>query len=91
MTTPTLIETIHDLENHEHTICISNSEQHIHNDDIDCEGFHKQITFFSFEFSSHNNIISKYLYSTTFIDKPQRIQEVYHSKKSSRAPPYFTV
>jgi len=88
---PTLIETIHDLENHQHTICISAYEHHLHKESLDCEEFHKQIIFFSFEFSSDTDIITKHFYTTTFIDKPQNIKEVYHSKKSSRAPPYFAV
>ncbi|MGB0880021.1 MAG: hypothetical protein ACPGTO_05595 [Polaribacter sp.] len=91
MTTPTLVEVIHDLENHEHTVCMSDSEHHLHKKSLDCKEFHKQITFFSYEFSSGIDAIPTHFYTTIFIDKPQILKEVYHSKKSSRAPPYFTV
>ncbi len=88
---PTSIEIIHDLEDHEHIVCTSSLENHIHKQDLDCNEFHKQITFFSFDFNSGLDVIPKHYYSSIFIDEPQIYKEVFHSKKSSRAPPYFTV
>lgn len=33
---PLAINSLHDLMNHEHTVCSSKVEQHIHEKDIDC-------------------------------------------------------
>ncbi|AUC84521.1 hypothetical protein CW731_04045 [Polaribacter sp. ALD11] len=88
---PASIQIVHAFENHEHTICTSLVENHFHQDNAGCDEFHKQLTIFSVEFSSNFDVIPTHFYSTTFIDKPQRIKEVYHSKKSSRGPPFFTI
>lgn len=88
---PTSIQILHELENHEHSVCKAIGEYHIHKQEVDCDEFHKLLTPFSFDFPSNYDVIPQHFYTTTFIDKPQHIQGVYHSKKSSRAPPYFTV
>ncbi len=85
--TPTSIQIIHELEKDEHTICKAIGERHIHELDNDCDEFHKQLTNFSVEFSSNNDVIPKQYYSSNIIDKPQVIKEIYLSKKSSRGPP----
>ena len=36
---PTSIEIIHDLENHEHIVCSSQNDHHIHIEDLDCNEF----------------------------------------------------
>lgn len=87
---PTSIEILHDLENHEHSVCTSTSEHHIHKQHLDCADFHKQLTIFSMDFTSNFDVIPTHFYTTIFIDKPQVITEVYHSKKHSRGPPNFT-
>lgn len=88
---PTSIEILHDLENHEHIICTSLSDQHIHKKSLDCDEFHKHITFFSFDFSSKLDVIPKHFYSLVFIEQPQIDKEIYQSIKTTRGPPDFTV
>ena len=88
---PTSIGILHDLENHEHTTCISINEQHIHKQSLDCDEFHKQLTVFSMDFTSNYDVIPTHYYTTVFIDEPQILKEIYHLKKSSRGPPNFTV
>jgi hypothetical protein len=88
---PTSIEILHDLENHEHTICTSANEHHIHKQSLDCEGFHKQITLFSFDFTSNLDVIPTHFYASIFIEKSQIFKEIYQSTKTTRGPPNFTV
>ena len=88
---PTSIQIMHELENHEHTVCNSINVQHIHELDNDCDEFHKQLTTYSMNFASNYDVIPEHFYATNFIDKPQLINEVYQTKKSSRGPPNFTV
>ena len=88
---PTVIEVLHDLQNHEHTVCISANEHHIHNKSLDCDGFHKQLTVFSKNFASNYDVIPQHFYTTFFVDESQTFKEIYQSIKTTRAPPYFTV
>lgn len=89
--TPISIQIVHEFQNHEHSICKAIGEQHIHQLDNDCDEYHKQLTSFSIDFTSNFDVIPTHFYTTIYIDKPQTIKEVYRSKKSSRAPPYFTI
>lgn len=88
---PASIEILHDLENHEHNVCTSVGEQHIHKQNINCGEFHKQLTVFSKEISANCNVIPKHFYKTSFVDKPQKYLDVYQLKKPPRGPPFFTV
>lgn len=87
---PASIEFSHSLENHEHTVCTSIGEHHIHKQNVDCDEFHKHLTVFSVEFSEYLDVIPQHFYTTFFINKPQVFKEIYFSKKSSRGPPTFT-
>lgn len=89
--TPTVIKILHDLENHVHTVCTSAVEHHIHKGGLNCAEFHKQITSFSFDFTSNLDVIPTHFYTSIFLDKPQKQKEFYHSIKTSRGPPNFTV
>ena len=40
---PASIEILHDLENHEHSVCNSVSEHHIHKQHLDCADLHKHV------------------------------------------------
>ncbi len=88
---PASIEILHDLENHEHTVCTSFGEQHIHKKDINCDEFHKQLTVFSQEIGSSYDVIPQHFYKTSFVDKPQKSLDVYQLKQPPRGPPFFTV
>lgn len=88
---PLSVQLFHELQNHEHNICTSSSEHHIHKEYIDCAEFYKQLSIFSINFASNYDVIFTHFYTTLFIDNPQIFKEVCHSKKSSRGPPYFTI
>lgn len=90
---PTSIEIVHDLQNHEHTVCTSASltDQHIHVDSLECDVFHKQITIFSVDFTTITDVIPQHYYTTIFTDESQTFKEIYHTKKTNRGPPNFTV
>lgn len=88
---PTSIEVFHELEKHEHTICISVGENHIHNQDIDCDDFHKQLTIFSVDFTANLDVIPKHFYTTISIDSSQTLKEIYQSIKTTRGSPFLTV
>ncbi|MCI2227973.1 hypothetical protein MC378_02255 [Polaribacter sp. MSW13] len=87
---PVSIEILHDLENHEHTVCTSIGEHHIHKQNVNCDEFHKHLTIFSMDFTSNFDVIPTHFYANTFIDKPQVFKEIYHDRKFSRGPPSFT-
>ncbi len=87
---PSSIEIMHGLENHEHTICTSIGEHHIHEQAVDCDEFHKQLTIFSIDFASNYDVIPTHYYTSIFIDKPQAFAAFYQSTKTTRGPPSFT-
>lgn len=39
---PTVVQLVHVFEKHEHTICVSESDQHFHQKDLDCVLCHLQ-------------------------------------------------
>jgi len=88
---PASMQMLHALENHDHVICTSVSEQHLHQENADCDDLHKQLTVFSVKITSHLDVIPSHFYSTTFINKAQRPEKVYYSKKTSRGPPIFII
>ena len=88
---PASIQIAHAFENHEHTICTSLSEHHLHQENADCDEFHKQLSIYSIEFTSNLDVIPSHFYSLVFNDEPQTTHEVYYSTKTSRGPPVFTI
>ncbi|QNM86165.1 hypothetical protein H9W90_03335 [Polaribacter pectinis] len=88
---PTSIQVMHELENHEHTICTSVGDQHIHAQDLDCDEIHKQLNVFSTNIASNYDVIPTHFYTSIFIDKPQVSKEIYQSIKTTRGPPNFTI
>ncbi|WP_459742267.1 hypothetical protein [Polaribacter sp. OB-PA-B3] len=87
---PASIQITHALENHDHVVCSSKVEQHIHQDSLNCDELHKQLIIFNFTFNSFE-LAETEIYKTDFLSKNIRLKEVTVSKKSSRAPPEFTI
>lgn len=88
---PIGIEFTHSFEKHEHIICNSIDNQHIHNQEIDCSFCH-----FHHNFSSTIVEYNFKLNRATIIDeKPlssvQQNYKVFLYFNSSRGPPYFIV
>ena len=91
MMLPATIQLVHLLENHQHEVCISKTEEHFHEAEIDCSLCHVQAETFTVDFTSNYDVIPQHFYSDISTKQPEKIKVVYHSKKSSRAPPYFIV
>ncbi len=88
---PSVIQLVHVFENHEHTTCTSKEVQHIHANEFDCDIFHRPYQDLALDIPSRFDVIPEHFYTTIFINVPQGIHVVYHSKKSSRGPPSFIV
>lgn len=88
---PSVIQLAHALDNHEHTVCNSLTDTHVHTRDIDCDIFHRQIHNPTIDFNSAAAVIPVHFYTTQFIEKAQKIERQYSSKKTSRGPPFFVV
>lgn len=84
---PSTIQVLHAFENHEHTVCKSVGEHHIHKQELDCSELHFPFKTFSAYTSSTLEVIPEHFYNSNFDVQPQQIKVVYISKKSSRAPP----
>ncbi len=88
---PTVVLTMHLFENHEHTICTATNEQHYHAQELDCSLAHYQFSTFTYETAQNYAVIPQHFYKLNYDAQPQLVSFVYTNKKSSRAPPYFTV
>lgn len=81
------LQIAHVLENHEHEVCLSKTEKHIHEKNPDCKELHYLIKINSsniqenFDIDSYNQITS--------IDDAVKSSDYSYNltKKSSRAPP----
>ncbi len=89
--TPSIIQLAHTLENHKHTICISDDVTHVHENDLECSLLHRQLQTFSVDFPTNYDVIPQHFYTTTFTDQPQVKVVAVVSKKTSRGPPFFIV
>lgn len=88
---PTVVLTIHLFENHEHTVCTSTSEHHFHAQELDCSLAHYHLNTFTYQTAESFSVVPQHFYKLDYETQPQLISFVYTDKKSSRAPPYFTV
>ena len=82
---------LHVIENHEHTVCISKTEKHIHANEIDCDLLHRPYQTYAFEIPSRLDVIPKHYYTSTTETAAQLFHVVFLSKKNPRGPPFFTV
>jgi hypothetical protein len=89
---PAIVQLLHTFEDHEHaTTCVSKSDHHFHQNDLDCQLFHTQHQYYSYDFSNNYEVIPNNYYISEIFVKPLIIETVYKTHKSSRAPPIFTV
>ena len=89
--TPMVIQSFHAFENHEQEICISKTDQHLHQEDSDCHNFHWNSTTYSHLFWNDEKDLPTQFYTSIFADYSIQLHTVNLSKKSARAPPYFIV
>ena len=88
---PFTLQALHVIENHEHQICTAKDVKHIHQQNIDCSIYHKQITTNSFDFSAQVELSNPIFINSTKVAYTIPEYSVFHSLKSSRAPPYFII
>ena len=88
---PTVVFTIHLFENHKHTVCSSTDKHHFHEQDLDCSLAHYHFNIYTYQTAENYAVIPQHFYKLDYTAQPQVISFVYAEKKSSRAPPYFTV
>ena len=88
---PTAIQVAHAFEEHEHVVCISKSEKHLHELENDCGDLHLQLTVFYYNFNNHESLLNEQIYTKKTIRKSQQLLANYSSNKSSRAPPVVII
>lgn len=88
---PTAIQVTHAFEEHEHVVCISKTEKHLHELDNDCGDLHLQLTVFYYAFNSPDSFLDDTIFVKKTVSKSQQLITNYSSKKSSRAPPIVII
>jgi len=88
---PSAIQLVHALENHEHTVCVSKTDTHIHANEFDCDIFHRPHQTLGYELPSTLDVIPTHYYTTTSKEIPQVFLVVFQNKKNPRGPPFFIV
>lgn len=88
---PFLVQGIHAIEQHEHTVCIAEFEQHFHADDLDCSICHFQIKHNYFDFSLDYAIEKADSFKQKFENTKESNYVVQLISKPSRGPPYFII
>ena len=88
---PTAIQVAHAFEEHEHVVCISNTDKHLHELENDCGDLHLQLTVFYYDFSNPNSLFNEVVYAKNSIRKSQQLNANYSSNKSPRGPPIVII
>ncbi|WP_298781646.1 hypothetical protein [uncultured Polaribacter sp.] len=85
---PIVINSVHDILNHEHAVCISKVEQHIHQKDLDCNlHLYKQSS--SFLATDSFNILTKTIILNSDSIKYSFLKNHYRLSFSLRGPPLY--
>lgn len=88
---PTAIQVIHALNKHEHVVCISKTEQHLHELENDCSDLHLQLTVFYYNLNKPSLLVNELVFAKKANYKSQQLTTNYSSNKSSRAPPIVII
>lgn len=88
---PATIQLVHAFEQHEHVVCTSEVEQHIHENDLECALCHLQAQNHAIDFHKETEVIPPQFYTTNQEQTTSKYIPVVLHQKSSRAPPYFTI
>ena len=79
---PLAIQVAHAFENHEHTVCKSITEKHIHEKDFECSDLHQILETYSTGISANYAVIPTHYYIENFNEQPQQVKVVCLTKKS---------
>lgn len=85
---PIAINAVHDILNHEHTVCSSKIEQHLHEKDIDCS-LHLIKHSSSFLTVNHYQILIKTIISNNDSSQYSFLKNHYQLSFSLRGPPLY--
>ncbi|MBT3742307.1 hypothetical protein SAMN04487762_1821 [Polaribacter sp. Hel1_33_78] len=85
---PLTINSIHDFLNHEHAVCSSKTNQHIHKKDIDCS-LHLIKQSVSFLASNHYKILTKTVISNDDSIQYSFLKNHYRLSFYLRGPPLY--
>lgn len=88
---PATIQLVHAFEQHEQTICTSEIENHLHQDDLECALCHLQAQNNNVSFTNDSEVTPTSFYQDYQDIQPEIVLQVFLFKKSSRGPPYFTL
>jgi len=86
---PSLVQLAHAIDNHEHVVCTSTDQQHVHERSLDCHLLHRQIQNPTIDFPSALEVIPEHFYTFLFLESPQKKEVQFHSEKTSRGPPFL--
>ena len=84
-----MVQLAHALDNHEHVVCTSTDQQHIHERALDCDLLHRQFQNPTIEFPTDFGVIPEKYYTFLYLETPQKKEIQFHSKKSTRGPPFL--
>jgi hypothetical protein len=87
---PTSIQILHELENHNHSVCTSKVEQHIHEKEIDCS-LHLIKQSDSFLATNHYKIITKIIIFNTDNLQYSFLKNHHQLSFSLRGPPRYVL
>ncbi len=85
---PIGMQTLHAFEEHHHTVCTSKVEKHFHQKEIDCSVYHFQFQLFNNDADAFQQLTKHFFKTKIENGYLSFVPFQYHSKKSSRAPPF---
>ena len=91
LTAPNIIQFAHTFEEHNHIVCNSENETHLHELEIDCSGFHYYSNVLSYQVSQEYNFLFQDHTIHQHSEKPQVLAFTFEKQKPSRGPPSNTL
>ncbi len=85
---PSVILLVHSFENHKHPVCSSTSEQHFHEQELNCSLLNFNFQVFSLDFNSSYDLIPVTYFKTRQNLQPQFIPVHHVVKILPRGPPF---
>jgi len=88
---PVGLQLLHTLEHHEHTVCDSENEQHIHKQELDCSIYHVQLRTESPDLNSYTSLYLEIAKNNTPLFLA--IENLHFPQKNTttRGPPIFII
>lgn len=84
---PSIIQSIHALQDHTHIVCSAVNEQHFHEQEVNCSILHFHFEIFTFNHTIAFSAIPNHFYKSESNHSKQICDSISIEQKSSRAPP----